>query len=275
MVAKLHLRTRRRLALFVTVLAAMGFALVFQQMTDRLAHPGIASGSTLFGCLILLVLIGLRRRISFLPLGSMSHWTQVHIHVGIFAAAVYLHHVPNVVGDGWFESALSVLFLFVAASGFYGLYVSRTVPRRLTAVGQEHRYDRIRWTREQIKRAAYELISRNTGPVAGPVLTQFYQSSLAPFFGKEPSLSYLVIPTGNHRRQILAELKELDRYFEEDTRRTAGQLAALVRKRFDLDYQHALQLRLRTWVLFHSVTSVALVVFSIVHVLIVFRFLGN
>ncbi|MEM6473194.1 MAG: hypothetical protein AAF802_26775 [Planctomycetota bacterium] len=272
---RMHLRTRRNLALSFTVFAVVGFSVLVQRQTDSLGRVAVLTGSTLLACLMLLVLIGLRRRITFLPLGSMSLWTQIHIHIGIFASAAYLHHVPSVIGDGLFEGCLSVMFLLVSGSGFYGLYVSRTFPRRLANVGNQHRFDRIRWTREQIAKSATELVSGKGSGAAAPVLLGFYESTLAPFFNSYPKLAYLVVPSGHHRRQILSNLKQLDRYFEEDARRTAGKLAALVRQRDDLDYQFALQLRLRGWVLFHSVTSVALIVFSIVHVVIAFRFMGS
>lgn len=271
----IHLRTRRRLAIAVTTLAILILSYLVQRQAMQLEHAAFLSGSATFVCLFLLLLIGVRRRISFLPLGNMSMWTQIHIHVGIFASAAYLHHVPRVIGNGFFESLLSCLFLFVAGSGIYGMYISRTLPRRLANVGGEYRFDRIAWTRRQIAEMATQLVQVGQSNAATPVLNKFYESTLAPFFQSQPRLAYIVVPNGQYRRRILADLKELDRYFEQETRQTAGKLASLVRKRDDLDYHFALQLRLRCWVLMHSLFSILLLACSIVHVAIVLRFFGN
>jgi len=73
---------------------------------------------------------------------------------------------------------------------------------------------------------------------------------------------------------LLSDLKELERYLENDDRSTADQFAALVRRRDDLDYQFALQLRLRLWVTFHSILTVALVVGGLAQTFTAFRNLG-
>ena len=84
----------------------------------------------------------------------------------------------------------------------------------------------------------------------------------------------MLIPTGGRRRRLLSDLKDLERYVENDGRSTADRFAALVRRRDDLDYQFALQLRLRLWVAFHSILTVALVVGGLAHSFIAFRNLG-
>ena len=80
------------------------------------------------------------------------------------------------------------------------------------------------------------------------------------------------MPTGGRRRKLLSGLRDLDRYLETDDREASGRFAALVRRRDDLDYQFALQLRLRLWVVVHSIFSLALVVGGIIHAFMAFRF---
>ena len=67
-------------------------------------------------------------------------------------------------------------------------------------------------------------------------------------------------------------MKELDRYLEADSRKALGQFAALVRRRDDLDYQFALQFRLRCWVVVHSFCSLVLLVMAVIHAVIAIRF---
>ncbi len=218
------------------------------------------------------MLFGIRRRIPILPLGSASTWTQIHIYTGLFATAVYVMHVPALVGAGMFECCLSIVFWIVSASGFYGVYASRTLPKRLTAVEGQYRFDRIVWHRDQIAEIAGQLLENVSERTPVRVLGTYYTTSLKPFFHQRPTSAYVLLPRGNRRRQLLGGLRELDRYLQDEGRNTAGQFAALVRRRDDLDYQFALQLRLRLWVAVHSAFSVALLLGAIIHAVVAWRF---
>ena len=268
----MHFRVRRIIAGVATliVIAIVYFVMLF--VKNRLGHPAYLTGATLLASLFLLVLLGVRKRLPMLPLGSVSVWTQVHIYSGFFVSAVYVMHVPAIIADGRFELALSLMFLTVTLSGFYGLYASRTLPKKLTAVDGEYRFDQVAWHRDSIAGTAETLLADVASSPAHSVLNQYYFNSLEPYFLSKPSPAYVLVPSGTRRRRLLGGLKELGRYLEEDTRRVAGQFAALVRKRDDLDYHYALQYRLRLWVLIHSVFSVLLIAASIIHASLALRF---
>lgn len=267
--------TSRRLIGVLITTAAIGLSLVLVWMIDmRLGHASVFSGSALLACLFGLLLIGVRRRLPILPLGKVSTWTQVHLYVGFFSSAVYWMHVPSIIGDGVFECSLSLVFLIVTLSGYYGLYASRTLPKRLTAVQGQHRFDRVPWHRDQISTNARELLDDLSEASAIRVLGNFYAKYLFPFFDTRPSLAYLMVPNGIRRRRLTSGLKELDRYLEDEGRASAGKLIALVRHRDDLDYQLALQLRLRIWLVIHGTMSTLLLAASVVHAFVALRHLG-
>lgn len=268
------LKTRRIWAISFTSILIVVFWLIHQWETDRLGAPSLVTGLTLLTCLVLLMLLGLRRRLPFWPLGNVSTWTQIHLYMGLFTTAIYVMHVPALIADGIFESFLSIVFLMVTASGLYGLYASRTLPKKLTAVEGQHRFDQVAWGRNQIASAAEQACDQITQSSAKEVLESFYQQTLSPFFVSRPSFAYVIAPSGHRRRRLLGDLKALDRYLEDDGRRVAGQLAALVRRRDDLDYQFALQLRLRCWVVFHSLMSIVLIAAAFVHAAVALRFVG-
>jgi hypothetical protein len=224
---------------------------------------------------VLLSLIGLRRRFPMLPLGTMSTWLQVHLYTGLFALVVYLLHVPRLVADGVFEGGLSWLFLGVSASGLYGVWVSRTAPRRLTDVPGNYRFGQIGWHRQKIADLAAGMLQDLQSTPAAEVLGTFYQENLHPFFTTRPGLAYVALPTGTRRRRLLAGLGRIERYLETDTQQAAGRLAALIRMRDDLDYHFALQWRLRLWVVFHAILSLALLLASTLHLFVVLRFAGH
>lgn len=269
---KLNFRTRRIVSLIVTACALLVVWTLAWIEDARLGHASYLTGFTALATLFLLILFGMRRRLPVLPLGSMSSWTQVHLYTGIFSTGVFLMHVPAVIGGGTFECALSLLFWVVSLSGFYGVYVCRTVPRRLTAVAGEDRFDQVHSTRDRIGDTAKALLKETNGNAAGQLLENFYHDFLKTFFAQPPSLTYVLIPTGNRRRRLLSDMKELDRYFENDTRATAGRFAALIRRRDDLDYQFAMQFRLRAWVVVHATFSLVLTIAAIIHAVIALRF---
>lgn len=269
----IHFRTRRRIAITVTIAAACALVAADWLVHQRLGHASYLSGGTLLGCLLLLILVAIRKRLVMLPLGSVSTWVQIHIYTGLFSLVAYALHVPRIIATGVFEGGLSLLFLSVSASGLYGLLVSRTAPRKLTAVGGEYRFDRIGWHRRQLAARAADVLAGLDATLSSPVLAAFYQRSLQPYFSARPSLGYLAVPSGIRRRRLLSGLGELDRYLSTDTRGASGQLAALVRTRDELDFHYALQLRLRLWVAVHSMLSLVLLSWSLVHVALVLSFI--
>ncbi len=268
----LSFRNRRKASLIVTSVALAITYAIATLLDGRLSHASFFTGGCVLGCLFVLVLLGVRKRLPVLPLGSAATWTQIHIYVGVFAVGVYVMHVPAIIAKGTFECGLSLAFLAVSISGVYGVWASRTLPKRLTAVEGQHRFDRVAWHRTQIANTAQTLLADLHDASGMRVLGSFYKSYLNPFFGSSPSLAYVCFPSGTRKRRLLSGLKELDRYLEDDSRQAAGRFAALVRRRDDLDYQFALQLRLRLWVVFHSILSIALVAAAIVHAVLAWRY---
>ena len=269
------IRQRRAVAVATTVLISLLWLAGFQWIQIQLGHASIYSGATLLACLIGLSLIGVRKRLVILPLWPVSTWVQIHIYTGLFACVAFIVHVPAIVASGLFEGPLSCLFLAVAASGLYGIAISRTAPKRLTAVSFQPRFDRIAWHRDQLWVAADDAVSELADSLVKSVLENHYQRTLRPYFRSSLSLKYLAYPTSTRRRRLLSELAELDRYLEGSVLAASKRLAALVRHRDDLDYQHAVQLRLRGWVIVHGGMSTVLVLWSLVHACVALGMLGS
>ncbi|QDV55226.1 hypothetical protein [Rosistilla oblonga] len=270
----LHKRTRRTIALSLTATAVLIAAIATWLIRQRLGHASMATGWTLLASVGLLMLLGLRKKLVMLPILPVRVWTQFHIYTGLFALAIYLMHVPVVIASGFFESTLSLLFLSVAGSGLYGVWISRRGAKRLTAIAGEYRFDRFGWHRRTIADRASEIVTEvgQTGDV--PVIAKFYRERLQQYFSTRPSLAYVLVPTSHRKRRLLTELGELDRYFASNVKQAAGRLAALIRNRDDLDYHYATQLRMRMWLAIHIALTVAMLVFIVVHVLMVLRFQG-
>lgn len=272
---------RRRTIALMAVAIAIGLTAWIVSVADAiLLHSNVMTGWILMACLLILTAIGVRRRIPILPLASMSTWTQIHLYTGLFCIAVFWMHTPaffrgQVIASGMMEGSLSLLFWFVSGSGVYGLIASRRLPVRLTNVGEQIRFDQIDWRREQIAEQAMMEIQSLQTPASVRVLGEFHQRYLNRYLGCRPSIVYLVVPTSVRRRRILAGLVELNRYLDDEVKTTTGNLAALVRFRDDLDYQYALQWRLRTWVVVHATASLALITMAIIHGVLALRFVES
>jgi hypothetical protein len=245
-----------------------------QWMQVSLRHASVYSGATLLACLLGLVLIGVRKKLVFLPLWSVSTWVQVHLYTGLFACVVFVVHVPAIVASGWFEGPLSLLFILVSSSGVYGVYISRTAPKRLTNVSVQPRFDRIGWHRDQVLIAARKTLSDLSDSEDQNVLESFYDRALNPYFSSPVTFAYLVVPNSTARRRLLSGLTELSRYFDKEVQAASNRLASLVRHRDDLNYQYAIQLRLRIWLVVHAALSGVLVIWSLVHAYIAIAMLG-
>ncbi len=267
-------RLRRFLALTLTLLAILAVWVIATLVDARLGRPAIFTGSTVLASLFVLVLLGVRRRLPFWPLGSASTWTQIHIYTGVFAGGVYAMHVPTLVAGGRLELVLSLLFVAVTLSGFYGVFVSRTLPKKLSSIESQPRFDLVPWHRQQILIAAQGLLDGIREQTADRVLGVFYNSNLKAFFQDRPSLAFVVAPNTLRRKRLLYGLQQLDRYLEDEGRETVGAFAALVRKRDELDYQYALQLRLRLWLVVHGFLSLLLIAMSVAHAFIALRFMS-
>ncbi|WP_404308948.1 hypothetical protein [Neorhodopirellula lusitana] len=272
---------RRRLVASVCVLLALtATSAIATQIDTALLHRGVMTGWTLMGCLVLLMLIGVRRRIPILPLGTMSTWTQVHIYTGLFALGMFLLHVPallsgRLIPSGYFEATLAILFWAVSGSGIYGLIASRRLPIQLTNVGEQIRFDQIAWRRQQIAESAQAELETLTSPASIRVLGEFDALYLKRYLTRSPSWWYMLMPTSSRRRRMMAGLQELNRYLDDEGQSTTGKLSGLVRMRDDLDYQYALQFRLRAWVIGHATASVALIVMALAHGLLAMRFVES
>ena len=271
----MHKKTSRILLLAFVAVAAVAFVTIIALVDARLGHASMWSGWTLLGCVGVLLALGIRKRLPMLPLIPVRIWTRIHIYTGLFSLIVYATHVPVIIASGFFESTLSLLFLGVSLSGIYGVWISRTGAKRLTAVPGEYRFEQFGWHRKKIAERAWSILDRAGDSQDLPVLAAFYQRKLQGFFTGRPSFAYVLVPTGGRRRRLLSELNDLDRYLAPSLKQASGKLAGLIRTRDDLDFHYATQLRMRLWLAIHLAMTSATMGFIVVHVLMALQFRGG
>ena len=271
---KAWLRRRLMLGIALTVLCINGLAMLVQMQTASLQNSAWTTGYLLIGCLFFLAAYNLRKKLSFLPqLGTSRLWMQLHIYVALISIAIFVAHVGLRVPYGSFEQLLACLYLIVAGSGVYGLYVTRTVPKKLSAVNSEVIFEQIPQRKQELIVRARRLVLESARST--DVLARFYVNHLAHFLEKPRSLAYQVSPSLRRSKQLVADIEGLDRYLSEPQRGTSRQLTKLVRAKEDLDYHWALQGKLKIWLFVHVGLTYSLLIVAVLHGLMAHAFGGG
>ena len=276
------------IGVFLLLLASAGAVMAHRRWSPELPNYAYLSGWVLMAVMILLALYNMRKRLPFLSLGNSEAWLQVHVYAGFFTVVLFLIHLNFRMPTGWFEGILAWLYILVTGSGIVGLFFSRVLPRRLATRGGEVIYEKIPALSHALRQEAEALAlagganSANPAPAAGasppagsPVIADFYFLHLHEFFqGPKYFWPHLL----DSRRPLNALMRELDdvrRYLNETERATLQKLGDLVRRKDGLDYHHALQATLKLWLFVHLPLTYSLMIFSVLHVIIVFAFSGG
>lgn len=266
-------RRRVRHALLLLLVGLVLFMWLSWQAA-QLARASFTSGYVLL--LLILVLAAYRWRKRWPPLqrlGSSATWLQIHIYVGLAAFALFWFHVGFRWPLGALEQILATVFLLICGSGFYGLYVTRTVPRKLTAIGGEVIFEQIPVHRRQLVQRAEALALDPKNQC--DILLSFIKQRLLPFLTRGRSFSYLAFPNGKTRRALLSEVENLKRYLTPEHQACTPPLQRLIQDKDDLDFHQALQGRLKGWLFIHVCLTGVLLAFAILHTLLVHVFQGS
>jgi len=230
------------------------------------------TGWALLAACLFLTLYNLRKRLPFLPLGSSRTWLQLHAYIGYLSFALFFAHTGWGWPHGWFDQILGLLFLSVALSGVFGLFWSRLVPRRLTARGGDVLFERIPLVRRQLADRAKALSLESVTAAKTTVIVDFYRDHLAGFLGSSANFWRHLAESRSPLNRLQARIGDLNRFLNPDQRKAMDELADIVRQKDGLDYQFALQLSLRLWLFIHIPLTYSLLIFTALHIVVVFGF---
>lgn len=267
--------SRRLRNSLLTILALVGLAWWVERRQSLLAHASFDTGYLLLASLFFLAMFNVRKKLPVLPWTTSAAWLQLHIYVGLASAGVLAMHVGWRIPDGGLEVLLTLLYLATFCSGLIGLYWSRTLPPKLARVSEEVIYERIPLLSSQLRDQAQQAVLDAVRAAGTSTLGTFYSQRLHDFFEQPRSFGYFLQPNNRRRRQLLAELTELNRYLSEPERKAGEQLFALVRKRDDLDYHQAIQARLKLWLFVHIGLTYPLLLVACLHGLVAHLFDGG
>ncbi len=263
---------RRVIGIFLLIAAILAVAWGHARLAPVMRHIAYLTGWILLAVCLFLTAYNARKKLPFLPLGNSRTWLQIHAYVGYLSVALFFAHTGWRWPEGWFEGILAALYLAVAASGVFGLLWSRVVPRRLTAQGGEVLYERIPTVRRQLAERAEALALNSVESTQSVAIADFYNHDLAAFFVGPGDLWRHLIDVERPTDRLQNRMDDLNRFLTPDQRVVLAQIAELVRQKDGLDYQHALQLSLRLWLFVHIPLTYSLLIFTALHVVLVFGF---
>lgn len=258
--------------LLIAVAAVVWAYVVYAPVMRRLPY---VSGWLLLLLLLVLTAYNGRKKLPFLPLLSSRAWLQFHIYAGFATGVLFLAHVSFRVPNGWFEVTLACLYFIVMVSGIFGLALSRLMPKRLTTRGGEVLYERIPAIRRALQESAESLALKSIPEVQSSTIADFYVRELKPFFEGSRNFWLHLLEVRRPLNTLLDRINDLNRYSNDVERAKLTQLADMVRQKDGLDYHHAIQTLLKVWLFVHIPFTYSLLIFSFVHVVLVFAFSGG
>lgn len=257
----------RWLLLIGGVLLLLYFLLEF-----RFPRLTFVSGWVLLGLMLLLTAYNGRKKLPFLPVASSEGWLQVHIYVGWLAALIFCMHLRFRFPTGIFESILALLFVLVTLSGIGGLWLSRALPRRLTALGGEVIFERIPFERKALREKARALALGSVSKSKSTTMADYYANELDSYFARPRYFLEHLMNSEIQFNRLLRRTTELNRFLSGDERADMEEIIKLIRAKFLLDHHYSLQMALKLWLFIHIPLTYGLLVFSALHVALVYAF---
>jgi len=237
-----------------------------------LRPASLYTGWLLLALLVVLALFNVRKKLPFLPLGDANRWLQFHVYAGWLAVGIFLLHA----GPQWPRSLFGFVlwggFIAVAASGIFGLWLSRWLPPRITRSGESLVYERIPRLRRQLEDEAELLVRQAETEAASSTLADFHRQVLAPYFKHTPGLFSPLAADDSAHHRAQSELAALRRYLSGAEMALAERLEELLEAKRNLDAQYAGQRLLKLWLFAHLPLTCALFVFVAAHLWLVAQY---
>ncbi len=271
------MRSARKISAGVvfTLLSMAGLLAAYCTCSPAYPRHAYLSGWVLFVLMLILTFYNLRKRVPFLCLGSSNFWLRLHIGLGIFSGMLFFVHMGWSWPTGTFGQLLAICYLVVFLSGLLGWWMSRAFPQKLTVAGYETPYERIPHVRAKLRSEAEALVLTGVDGQTSPIIAEFYSDKLGMFFARSCNLSAHVLSSRAPQAAHAARFDEVERYVKKGEREMLDKLRDLVAQKHMLDYQYSLQRALRIWLFVHIPLSYSLLVFSVLHIILVYSFSGS
>jgi hypothetical protein len=230
------------------------------------------NGWILVICVVILMLLTMRKRVVILPFARVRFWLLVHYYVGFATIGVFLVHTRFRLPDSPLEWVLWCLFVLIAVSGLFGALISKIIPPRLEAHGERILFERIPVFRAQLAAEA-EALARDSVKDGDTVsISKLYVESLGWFFSGPRHVFAHLQSSNLPLARLLGEIATTGRYLDDAGKRALARMRELVEAKNNLDFHYANGALLRLWLFLHVPASYALLVTVVAHVVLAYAF---
>lgn len=265
---KMTLRASRMMKLFLLMIASILYVTLYSLYGST--YYMLITGSTLVVIVAILMSLSIIRRMPFFSLCNARFWSQTHIYLGAFSCVIFILHVDRGWPHGIFNTVLFVFFLLMIATGFFGLYCFRSVPKKLVFFGPEMLFEEMPLRYRQLRESAESALEVALGESECRDLKGFYMEHLFDYFCRPLNTWRFICGLSVEQQEgYVRELEMLKRYANEGELACIERLITLIRQKYDLDYCYAQKLLLKRWLYVHIPIAYLFVAFVIIHVTLV------
>lgn len=271
----MNLAKRFGLNLSIFIVISIVISVYYNLVSQTLTDITIITGWILFALMVFLAAYNIRKKLTFLPLGNSSTWLQFHIYAGYLSSLLLLLHTGFKVPNGQLEVTLTILYLVVFISGIIGLIMTRTFPKRLSSRSGEYIFERIPFYRIVIREQANSLAVSSIKETRSSVIAEFHRDEIVPFLSQP---KYLFHHFWESRRPLIQLQRKIDNvaiYMNDKEKVYMDEIRELIQQKYDLDYSLCLQGCLKFWLFIHIPFTYCLMIFSILHIILVYAFTGG
>jgi hypothetical protein len=242
---------------------------------------GLVLGTIALGIFVFAALLGVRKKLPFLPVGNVQRWLRGHIWLTLLTIPLILLHSGFRLG-GPMTTMLMVLYAIVMVSGIYGLVLQHKLPTMMKeSLPAEIVFEQIPNVRAQLCAAAEKLQHSLKQQAAGgsvAVATDVSQEKVLAGFIEQRLLPYL--RAGRGERYRLGHAREADDIFrhlklrvDEMYRERVDEMRRWCEERRLTDTQMWMQHWLQGWLFVHVPLSFLLLLMTVWHAFVtLFRY---
>lgn len=230
---------------------------------------GLTYGTIGYALILLLAFFGIRKRWYRSRFGTLEQWLQSHIYLGILALVILLFHTGGRFND---KVAVATLILvgIVVFSGIVGAVLYVTIPRLLTEVESELTVAEISDQLNQLAKQMARIASGHSEPFQR-IYNQLIGESLPGWLG---GWGLLISRLARKKGKVATDLPQMLALVPKEEEAELRQMLVVSRQRKELLIRMLFQQRykniLESWLYIHVPFTIALLVFSLVHIAAVF-----
>ena len=242
---------------------------------------GLIFGTIALGIFVFAALLGVRKKLPFLPVGNVQRWLRAHIWLTLLTIPLILLHSGFRLG-GPMTMTLMVLYAIVMVSGIYGLILQHKLPTMMKeSLAAEIVFEQIPNMRAQLCAAAEKLLrslKQQATSGSAAVATDVSQEEVLAGFIEQRLLPYL--RAGRGERYQLGHAREADDIFsrlklrvDEIYRTRVDEMRRWCDERRLTDTQVRMQFWLHGWLFVHVPLSFLLLLMTVWHAFVaLFRY---